>query len=52
MLFLIGERVIEFRFAAHDEQSPATEAPALGDDHAFRTAFGDLDFGSDGVGLA
>jgi hypothetical protein len=33
------------------EQSIAAEAPTLGDDHAFRTALGNLDLGRDGVGL-
>ena len=39
----------ELAFA--QEQAVAAEAPALGDDHAFRAAFGDLDLGRDGVGL-
>ena len=37
--------------ALAQEQAVAAEAPALGDDHAFRAAFGDLDLGGDGVGL-
>ena len=39
----------EFAFA--QEQTVAAEAPALGHDHAFRTALGNLDLGSDGIGL-
>ena len=39
----------EFAFA--QEQAVATEAPALGDDHAFCPAFGNLDLGRDGVGF-
>ena len=38
-------------YALAQEQPIAAEAPALGDDHAFRAAFGDLDLGGDGVGL-
>ena len=38
-------------FALAQEQAVAAEAPALGDDHAFRAALGDLDLGGDGVGL-
>ena len=50
--------VEEHRFASTNtrhtfaqEKSIAAEAPALGDDHAFRTTLGDLNLGSDGVGL-
>ena len=39
------------QLALAQEQAVAAEAPALGDDHAFRAAFGDLDLGRDGVGL-
>ena len=39
------------QFALAQEQAVAAEAPAFGDDHAFRAAFGDLDLGGDGVGL-
>ena len=38
----------ELAFA--EEQAVAAEAPALGDDHAFRAAFGNLDLRLDGVG--
>ena len=37
--------------ALAQEQSVAAEAPAFGDDHAFRAAFGNLDLGVDGVVL-
>ena len=37
--------------ALAQEQAVAAEASALGDDHAFRAAFGDRDLGGDGVGL-
>ena len=39
------------RHTLAQEQSIAAEAPAFGDDHAFRTALGNLDLGGDGVGL-
>ena len=39
------------QFALAQEQAVAAEAPAFGDDHAFRAALGDLDLGGDGVGL-
>ena len=41
----------ESEFALAQEQAIAAEAPALGDDHAFRAAFGNRDLGGDGVGL-
>ena len=39
------------RHALAQEQPVAAEAPAFGDDHAFRAALGNLDLGGDGVGL-
>ena len=38
-------------FALAQEQAVAAEAPALGDDHAFRATLGNLDLSRDGVGL-
>src|SRR5208337_311910 len=38
---------IEADFALAEEQAIAAEAAALGDDHAFRSALGNLDFGRD-----
>ena len=42
---------IEAELALAQEQAVAAEAPALGDDHAFRAAVGNLDLGGDRVGL-
>src|SRR4029453_13440375 len=39
------------KLALAQEQTIAAEAPAFGDDHAFRAALGDLDLRGDGVGL-
>ena len=39
----------EAELALAQEQAVAAEAAALGDDHAFGAALGDLDLGGDGV---
>ena len=42
VLLRIGERVIEFRLAAHEQQPPTTEPSALGDNHSCRAAAGNV----------
>src|SRR5579862_6244853 len=44
--------LVDAELAFAQEQTVATEAPALGDNHAFGAAFWNLDLGGDGVGFA
>src|SRR5208283_3247515 len=45
----VGERVIKFWSAVHEDQSPTAETSALRGEHALGTAFRDRDFRGDGV---
>jgi len=42
---------VEAKLAFAQEQAIAAETPALGDDHTLGAAFGNVELGSDGVGL-
>ena len=51
---VVEEHRLALAYSPHtlaQEEPIATEAPAIGDDHAFGAPFGDRDLGGDGVGL-